>query len=167
MATIMAYRADASTAIDSEGRTPLMWAALAGNSATCSALLEAGAHPDTQDRDGRTALHLSALNDIADCVTVLLQQRANVGIRDSAAQVRSIIYMLQESDSRSLHCFFLVSTEASRLRRCCSTRGRTSPRRTGMSGHRCIGLQSMGTGISSPCLQAEKLLLVHHPSMIS
>ena len=84
---IMQHSAATADVRDGEERTALMWAVLAGNPGTCTAVLAAGGSPDSRDKDGRSALHLATLNDIAECVDVLIRYRANLELADHANQV--------------------------------------------------------------------------------
>ena len=53
----MAQRAQA---VDGRGRTALHWAAVKGNVAIIGLLLDAGASPNTRDKDGKTPLDHAA-----------------------------------------------------------------------------------------------------------
>ena len=47
-------------ALDQRGRTPLIWAAIAGRDASVDTLLENGADPVIADADGKTAASYAA-----------------------------------------------------------------------------------------------------------
>ena len=72
------------------------------------ALLDFGANPDAQDRDGRTPLHLAVLSNYSAVVTLLLDRGADATLRDHAGK-RPIDYAeeneaFQDTDGyRRLH----------------------------------------------------------------
>jgi len=66
---------------DSNGRTPLMWAAAAGNAEAVEWLLARGAEVNIQDRDGATALHFAAANPHLGIVKRLLAANADPSLR--------------------------------------------------------------------------------------
>jgi len=80
------------------GRTALMWAAIVGRWQMCQALLEAGAHPDTQNEQGRTALIQACRvgNDRhAQVIVDWRQPKANLEIIDEnkhSALITSIVH---------------------------------------------------------------------------
>ena len=71
-------------AVDANGHTPLLCAALASRADSVSALLQAGAPVDDTDRRGNTPLHLAALSG-ADVVTLdaLLKHGSSINARNS------------------------------------------------------------------------------------
>lgn len=70
-------------ALDDLGRTPLIHAALAGNSAAVEVLLAAGAEADAAEtRRGTTALHLAAFRNRLDVIDALLAHGAGVDAAD-------------------------------------------------------------------------------------
>ena len=64
-------------AVDSEGRTPLMWASRRGDSTAVELLLKANADPNIESRSGSTALLESALSSNITCMRLLLAAGAN------------------------------------------------------------------------------------------
>lgn len=57
---------------DLKGQTPLMLVAEDGDAELVQAMLQAGADPDVQDRQGMTALHSAVKSHVDGCVDVLL-----------------------------------------------------------------------------------------------
>jgi ankyrin repeat protein len=60
-------------ALDSENRTPLMWAAYLGNAAALLALLRLGANAELVDKERRTALHWAISNTHSQCCAHLIR----------------------------------------------------------------------------------------------
>jgi uncharacterized protein len=52
-----------TSALDAQGRTPLLAACAVGAAATAAALLDAGAELEVRDAWGRSALHIAAVDD--------------------------------------------------------------------------------------------------------
>lgn len=73
---LLKHGADIET-IDSNGRTPLMWAATNGNAELAEMLLECNADPRVGNNRGRTALHLAAENNQLQVVRQLLKHGAD------------------------------------------------------------------------------------------
>jgi len=72
---------------DSLGRTPLIQAAIAGNSAVVAVLLAAGADADAAETRHRiTALHLAAFSDRREIIDTLLGYGADVDAADSQGE---------------------------------------------------------------------------------
>ena len=67
---------------NSEGKTALHCAALAGRDEVVTVLLDRGAQTDLQDNSKRTALHCAALAGSDEVVTVLLDRGAQVDVLD-------------------------------------------------------------------------------------
>ncbi|PVD26794.1 hypothetical protein C0Q70_14472 [Pomacea canaliculata] len=57
---------------DKDMRTPIIWAASAGNAEACGLLVAAGANPDAADKDGLCALHCAASRGHVVCVRQLV-----------------------------------------------------------------------------------------------
>ena len=70
-----------SEAIDEQGNTPLMRAALDGQTKQVEALLRAGADVNAQNREGRTALMFAIINLHAATVKTLLEFGADVNVQ--------------------------------------------------------------------------------------
>ena len=64
-----------------EGHTPLMRAALAGDTETVSVLAAKGEDVNAQDHEGRTALMFAVVNMHHETVKVLLASGADVNVR--------------------------------------------------------------------------------------
>jgi ankyrin repeat protein len=64
--------------VDTEQRTPLMWAAFEGQTAVARYLLENGAVLDARDSNGRTALLYASSGPFPETVGLLLKQGAEV-----------------------------------------------------------------------------------------
>ncbi|CAL1530405.1 unnamed protein product, partial [Lymnaea stagnalis] len=58
---------------DKDKRTPIIWAASAGNDEACRILVESGADVNRADKDDLTALHCAASRGHASCVTTLIK----------------------------------------------------------------------------------------------
>ncbi|XP_064622063.1 serine/threonine-protein phosphatase 6 regulatory ankyrin repeat subunit A-like isoform X2 [Lineus longissimus] len=67
---------------DKDQRQPLLWAASAGSSKACLALIEAGADPEATDKDGLTAMHCAASRGHPKCIEALHEAGANVDCQD-------------------------------------------------------------------------------------
>ncbi len=67
---------------DSEGRTPLHWAAYACQMDLVDALVGFGAETDTPDNAGRTALMYACYSGSEESVKMLLDQGADADVKD-------------------------------------------------------------------------------------
>ena len=67
---------------DDQGKTALMYAAIAGNDAMVKLLLQGGARPSIRDLDGRAALHWAVQRENPDAVAALLDGGAAIDILD-------------------------------------------------------------------------------------
>jgi ankyrin repeat protein len=72
---------------DTEGDTPLMWAAQGGKVNSARILLEYGVDIDLKNNDDMTALHWAAKNGHLDITELLLEYNANVNIKDKSGQI--------------------------------------------------------------------------------
>ena len=68
--------------VDNYKRTVLMNAALYGKNSIIEWLLECGANPNSQDKNGYTALHFSAQESHVETTKLLLQHDVNVNLQD-------------------------------------------------------------------------------------
>ncbi|KAJ5701450.1 hypothetical protein N7488_008998 [Penicillium malachiteum] len=59
-------------------KTPLMWASMRGHTETCRVLLEYGADPNFEEKDGETSLIWAAANGHKEVVQLLLSQGAAI-----------------------------------------------------------------------------------------
>ncbi|NKD55635.1 MULTISPECIES: ankyrin repeat domain-containing protein [unclassified Haematospirillum] len=82
-------------ATDSFGNTALMWAADQGNLTLAKKLLDAGANPDLQNRQGMSALMRAARRGNAPVVELLLQRGVDTGMTDYTG--RDALDMARES----------------------------------------------------------------------
>lgn len=73
-------------AVDSEGRTPLSWAAELGSQEAVSALLKFGADFNKIDRDGNTALHYAFKGPSFEVLCLLLDAGSDVAHRNKWGQ---------------------------------------------------------------------------------
>ena len=85
------------TAQDSDGWTPLHYAAHWGHSRTVIALLEAGANPNTQNSDGWSPLHQAALNNASPDVTAALLSAGADPILETTAARMTPVYIARET----------------------------------------------------------------------
>jgi ankyrin repeat protein len=69
--------------LDSDRRSPLMWAVALGNLETAQMLLEAGADPNLKDKDGRTPLSIAAENGSTEIIEALLREERLTLVGDS------------------------------------------------------------------------------------
>ena len=76
--------------MDSEGRTPLLIAAMEGHTVMVKTLLLAGADPDLKSYDGYSALRHAVLEGHQDAARLLVDNMADVDSLD--ADGRSILY---------------------------------------------------------------------------
>ncbi|MDB5358948.1 MAG: ankyrin repeat family protein [Rhodospirillales bacterium] len=67
---------------DDQGKTALMYAAVAGNETMIKLLLQGGARPLIRDQDGRVALHWAVQRDNPDAVSALLDGGAPIDTLD-------------------------------------------------------------------------------------
>jgi ankyrin repeat protein len=72
---------------DTEGDTPLMWAAENGKINSARILLEYGVDIDLKNNDDMTALHWAAKNGHLDITELLLEYNANVNIKDKSGKI--------------------------------------------------------------------------------
>ena len=72
--------------IESDGWSPLLWAAKRGNAQIMDMLLKAGAFIGATDEGGSTALHKCATNGSIECARLLLDAGASVAVRDKMQQ---------------------------------------------------------------------------------
>ena len=79
---LIAHGADAN-AEDSDGWTPMHYAAYCGHAEVVRLLLANGADANTQDRYGWTPLHHAARNGHGEIVKLLLAHGANVNAKDN------------------------------------------------------------------------------------
>ncbi|KAM5358037.1 hypothetical protein ACJZ2D_015659 [Fusarium nematophilum] len=99
---------------DSQGRTPLWWAANQGHTGAVRSLLEAGAAPDAGDRYYRKPLHQAAWNDHSDAVKLLLDHGVDLMITnvpedprrlDVVADTRALEYACRGGKVKSVEAF--------------------------------------------------------------
>lgn len=78
-------------ALDEFKRTPLLWAAYKGHSATVQMLINMGASVNLIDEGGTTALHWSLISDNsnAELVWILIKAGANPSIKDGTGKTPS------------------------------------------------------------------------------
>ena len=67
---------------DSQGRSPLHWAALRANEAAVRALLRARVNVQAKDYEGKTALHCAAISRSQRCIELLLIAGSEVAAKD-------------------------------------------------------------------------------------
>ena len=72
--------------IESDGWSPLLWAAKRGNAQIMAMLLQAGAFIGATDAGGSTALHKCATNGSIECTQLLLEAGASASVRDKMQQ---------------------------------------------------------------------------------
>ena len=72
--------------IESDGWSPLLWAAKRGNAQIMDMLLKAGAFIGATDEGGSTALHKCATNGSIECTRLLLDAGASASVRDKMQQ---------------------------------------------------------------------------------
>ncbi len=73
--------------VDSDGRTPLMWACLYGWMIIVIMLFSRGADVNMQDNQGVSALVLASQNGHSDVVKVLIEKGAEVNIQDNGGHL--------------------------------------------------------------------------------
>ncbi|KAJ5715158.1 uncharacterized protein N7483_012339 [Penicillium malachiteum] len=67
-----------NTTQNNTDKTPLMWASMRGHTETCRVLLEHGADPNFEGKDGETSLIWAAANDHKEVVQLLLSKGAAI-----------------------------------------------------------------------------------------
>ncbi|XP_052863840.1 uncharacterized protein LOC128270477 [Anopheles cruzii] len=72
LGTLLSHPDTAGEVEDKDGRQPLLWAASAGSAKAVLALIKAGAHVESADKDGLTALHCAASRGHTDCIDTLI-----------------------------------------------------------------------------------------------
>jgi len=77
---------DVNAEAPSIGVTPLMAAAITGQSDAAGLLLGKGAKPDVQNKDGSTALHMAAFFGHIEIVKALVDQGADVNVRNERSE---------------------------------------------------------------------------------
>jgi len=74
---------------DTDGRTPLHWAAQEGDTDAAKLLIAKGADVDAKETDGRTPLHWAAQEDYIDIAELLIAKGATVNARIMSVGHRS------------------------------------------------------------------------------
>ena len=99
-------------AIDSEGYTPLMWAARRGDHDAVHLLLKAGSCPNVCDHKiASTPLMVAAATSSSICVRSLLQAGANIAFK-SADKRNALHYAVQfNGNEEILHCLIAAGVE--------------------------------------------------------
>jgi len=82
--------------LDSEGRTPLMYASFNGYTTIIRKLLENGAGVNIQDPYGRTALMMASSGPYPDAVKLLLERSADPNLTDKEEHFTAIMYAASE-----------------------------------------------------------------------
>lgn len=77
---------------DLKGQTPLMLMADDGDEEMVKILLQAGADPDIQDWQGRTALHAAVASRNPECVRVILEQQPAVSDNVSKGEGNTVLH---------------------------------------------------------------------------
>ncbi|ETS77277.1 hypothetical protein PFICI_11151 [Pestalotiopsis fici W106-1] len=98
---------------DAAGRTPLWWATSCGHAITVERILHHGVSVDLQDKDGVTALSISAANGHDEVVRQLIG-RSNLSIKDNEGRTAlwralvnghtEVAQILIKKDDITLHC---------------------------------------------------------------
>ncbi|XP_052562273.1 inversin isoform X1 [Culex pipiens pallens] len=70
--TLLAHPDTSVEVEDKDGRQPLLWASSAGSAKAVLALIKAGAHVESADKDGLTALHCAASRGHTECIDTLI-----------------------------------------------------------------------------------------------
>jgi hypothetical protein len=82
-----------------KGYTPLMRAAMGGDSEVLKLLLKRGAKVDAREQDGMTALIIAAMQGEASCVKILLKSGANINAKtDSGLTALRSAQIVQEEE---------------------------------------------------------------------
>ena len=80
-------RVDVNVRFDSKTqKTPLLLAVARGDAATVEALIQAGAHLNSRDKDGVFPLSLAARDGNIDCLRVLIAAKAELNMRNRAGE---------------------------------------------------------------------------------
>jgi ankyrin repeat protein len=82
--------------LDSEGRTPLMYASYNGYTTIIRKLLENGASVNIQDPYGRTALMMASSGPYPDAVKILLERSADPNLTDKEEHFSALMYAASE-----------------------------------------------------------------------
>ena len=82
--------------------TPLMKAALNGQTEAARLLLEAGANPDHEDKGAYTAIMLAASNNHVSTVKLLIQKGANIDQTDKTSGWTALIWSAKQGHQETL-----------------------------------------------------------------
>lgn len=82
--------------LDTDGRTPLMYASYNGYTTIIRRLLEKGANVNIQDAYGRTALMMASSGPYPEAVKLLLDRSADPNITDKEEHFTALMYAASE-----------------------------------------------------------------------
>ena len=95
---------DSGAAVDAvapeQGGTPLMWAAVSGQTEAIELLVRRGANVNAPSKDGGTALHAAAFLGHENAVEVLLRDGAKVNARNNRGNTPLDVAVLDEGTTR-------------------------------------------------------------------
>jgi ankyrin repeat protein len=130
---LLEARGAQSDAPDSNGRTPLSWAAGLGRLELMRHLLERGAQLDGPDRSRRTPLFHAVLGDHRDAVTLLLDAGAQVDPADEFGDTPLMLACAKQFDAMAS---LLLARGADPTRR--NQEGRTARDRAAPAAKACL-----------------------------
>ena len=96
---------------DSQGRTPLHWAALRANVSALKALLCARVDIEAKDYDGKTALHCATISESQRCIELLLIAGSNVLAKDQSRSQPLHLAMMCQNDEETLDILFMAGAD--------------------------------------------------------
>lgn len=110
----LAYGGNPDSA-DKTGQTPLIRAALVGNTGTASLLLDHGATLDARTRNGLTALHAAAFGGHAEMVAMLIERGADVNDQANRFAITPLHAAAEENRMAVVHMLLAAGADVTKV----------------------------------------------------